>query len=96
MNPAAFTTGTVYRYSGLEYCRSFAFTSFYSHQKPPNSPIMDCSDLNSYTGAARSWHSGGVNVCYCDGSVHFISNSIDVATWQALGSRSDGVAIQLP
>jgi prepilin-type N-terminal cleavage/methylation domain-containing protein/prepilin-type processing-associated H-X9-DG protein len=94
--PTAITSGTVYRYAGLEYCRSFAWTSFYCHQKPPNSPIIDCSDLNCYTGAARSWHSGGVNVCYCDGSVHFISDSIDVTTWQYLGSIADGVPIQLP
>jgi prepilin-type processing-associated H-X9-DG protein len=93
-NPAAVTTGTVYRYAGLEYCRSFAFTSFYCHQKPPNSQIIDCSDLNCYTGAARSYHSGGVNVCFCDGSVHFISNGIDTATWQYLGSIADGVPIQ--
>jgi prepilin-type N-terminal cleavage/methylation domain-containing protein/prepilin-type processing-associated H-X9-DG protein len=94
--PSAITSGTVYRYAGLEYCRSFAFTSFYCHQKPPNSPIIDCSDLNCYTGAARSYHSGGVNVCFCDGSVHFITDAIDVATWQNLGSRADGVPIQLP
>jgi prepilin-type N-terminal cleavage/methylation domain-containing protein/prepilin-type processing-associated H-X9-DG protein len=94
--PSAITSGTVYRYAGLEYCRSFAFTSFYCHQKPPNSPIIDCSDLNCYTGAARSYHSGGVNVCFCDGSVHFITDSIDAATWQNLGSRADGVPIQLP
>src|SRR5262249_23670803 len=59
-NPATITTGTVYRYSGLQYCRSFAWTSFYAHTKAPNSPIIDCSDLNCHTGAARSWHSGGV------------------------------------
>jgi prepilin-type N-terminal cleavage/methylation domain-containing protein/prepilin-type processing-associated H-X9-DG protein len=95
-SPAAITSGTVYRYAGLEYCRSFAWTSFYCHQKPPNSPIMDCSDLNCYTGAARSYHSGGVNVCFCDGSVHFITDSIDATTWQNLGSIADGVPIQLP
>jgi prepilin-type N-terminal cleavage/methylation domain-containing protein/prepilin-type processing-associated H-X9-DG protein len=94
--PSAITSGTIYRYAGLEYCRSFAFTSFYCHQKPPNSPLIDCSDLNCYTGAARSYHSGGVNVCFCDGSVHFIADSIDMTTWQNLGSRADGAVIQLP
>jgi prepilin-type N-terminal cleavage/methylation domain-containing protein/prepilin-type processing-associated H-X9-DG protein len=94
--PTAITSGTVYRYAGLQYCRSFAWTSFYTHVKPPNSPVIDCSDLNCYTGAARSWHSGGVNVCYCDGSVHFITDSIDATTWRNLGSIADGVPIQLP
>ena len=70
--------------------------SFYSHTKVPNDPTLDCTDLNSYHGAARSYHTGGVNVCFCDGSVHFISSSIDLATWQALGSRSGGEVFQLP
>jgi prepilin-type processing-associated H-X9-DG protein len=92
--PTAITSGTVYRYAGLQYSRSFAFTSFYCHQKPPNSPIIDCTDLNCFTGAARSWHSGGVNVCFCDGSVRFIADSINLATWQNLGSIADGVPVQ--
>ena len=36
--------------------------------------------------AARSHHGGGVNACLLDGSVHFFSNQIDLATWHALGS----------
>jgi prepilin-type N-terminal cleavage/methylation domain-containing protein/prepilin-type processing-associated H-X9-DG protein len=39
---------------------------------------------------ARSWHTGGVNAVFVDGSVHFISNSIDKATWRALGTRNGG------
>lgn len=88
--PSAITTGTVYRYAGLQYHRSFAFTSFYSHIKPPNSPLIDCSDLNSHTVTARSFHQGGVNVCLCDGSVRFISDSINLQLWQYLGARADG------
>jgi hypothetical protein len=34
-----------------------------------------------------------VNVCFADGSVHFISNGISFATWQALGTRSAGEVI---
>ncbi|HZZ81503.1 MAG TPA: DUF1559 domain-containing protein [Gemmataceae bacterium] len=37
--------------------------------------------------AARSYHTGGVNVSFGDGSVRFISDSIPLGTWQALGSR---------
>jgi prepilin-type N-terminal cleavage/methylation domain-containing protein/prepilin-type processing-associated H-X9-DG protein len=95
-SPAQITSGTVFRYSGLQYCRSFAWTSFYGHLKPPNSPIIDCSDLNCHTGAARSYHSGGANVCFCDGSVRFISDTINVVTWQNMGSRADGVPIEIP
>jgi prepilin-type processing-associated H-X9-DG protein len=35
---------------------------------------------------SRSFHSGGVNVLYGDGSVIFVSDSIDGATWRAMGT----------
>jgi prepilin-type processing-associated H-X9-DG protein len=38
--------------------------------------------------AARSRHPGGVNVALCDGSVHFVSETVDRETWRALGSRN--------
>jgi prepilin-type N-terminal cleavage/methylation domain-containing protein/prepilin-type processing-associated H-X9-DG protein len=44
--------------------------------------------------AARSKHPGGVNVLMADGSVHFISNSISQATWQAMGSMDGGEVLQ--
>jgi len=40
--------------------------------------------------SARSQHTGGVNVALADGSVRFISNGINLTTWQALGSRNGG------
>ena len=38
----------------------------------------------SVATAARSRHPGGVNVCMVDGSVHFVSNNIDINVRQAL------------
>lgn len=35
---------------------------------------------------ARSMHPGGVNVVMADGSVHFVSNNIDLNIWQAASS----------
>ncbi|MCA9269202.1 MAG: DUF1559 domain-containing protein [Planctomycetales bacterium] len=40
--------------------------------------------------SARSTHSGGVSTAFCDGSVHFIPDTIDLATWRRLGSSQDG------
>lgn len=37
-----------------------------------------------------SAHESGVNVLFGDGSIHFISNSVDLATWRALGTRNGG------
>jgi prepilin-type N-terminal cleavage/methylation domain-containing protein/prepilin-type processing-associated H-X9-DG protein len=39
---------------------------------------------------ARSRHTGGVNACFCDGSVHFIPNSISEYTWGVLNAKADG------
>jgi prepilin-type N-terminal cleavage/methylation domain-containing protein/prepilin-type processing-associated H-X9-DG protein len=46
--------------------------------------------------AARSRHNLGVNVLFADGSVRWVSNSIDLALWRALGTRAGGEAISNP
>jgi len=43
--------------------------------------------------AARSKHSGGVNVAMCDGSVKFIKNSVSQPTFMALSSTRGGEVI---
>lgn len=46
----------------------------------------------SWQAQARSRHAGGVNVCFADGSVRFVSNYVDQATWFYMLSTEDGVA----
>jgi prepilin-type N-terminal cleavage/methylation domain-containing protein/prepilin-type processing-associated H-X9-DG protein len=69
----------------------------YCGSVPPNPPCTGASgSLDPNTGvysnglgmtvAARSKHPGGVNAGMCDGSVKFIKNTVDQATWRALGS----------
>jgi len=36
--------------------------------------------------SARSRHPGGVQVALMDGSVRFVSETIDIETWQAVGT----------
>jgi prepilin-type processing-associated H-X9-DG protein len=36
--------------------------------------------------SASSYHPGGVNVLFADGSVHFVKNSVSAVNWRALGS----------
>ncbi|MGE3821794.1 MAG: H-X9-DG-CTERM domain-containing protein, partial [Isosphaeraceae bacterium] len=42
---------------------------------------------------ARSHHPGGVNVLMGDGSVRFVKDAVDGATWRALGTVSGGEAL---
>ncbi len=42
---------------------------------------------------ARSFHPGGVNAALGDGSVRFISNTVDLLTYQRLGAVDDGNAV---
>jgi prepilin-type N-terminal cleavage/methylation domain-containing protein len=42
---------------------------------------------------ARSWHIGIVNSLLMDGSVHSISENIDLAIWRNLAGRNDGQVI---
>ena len=37
---------------------------------------------------ASSLHTGGVNVAMADGSVRFVSDSIDRSVWRAIGTRN--------
>jgi prepilin-type N-terminal cleavage/methylation domain-containing protein/prepilin-type processing-associated H-X9-DG protein len=63
----------------------------YCDPNPPNPPA-NCTGINTADGyairvfAARSRHSGGVNVSFCDGSGRFVSDRVDPTTWQALGT----------
>jgi prepilin-type N-terminal cleavage/methylation domain-containing protein/prepilin-type processing-associated H-X9-DG protein len=76
--------------------------SMYNHIRPPNDTSgPDCRggephstknvalwSVLSHNVTAHSRHAGGVHALFCDGHIHFISNSINLATWQALGSRN--------
>jgi prepilin-type N-terminal cleavage/methylation domain-containing protein/prepilin-type processing-associated H-X9-DG protein len=42
---------------------------------------------------ADSFHPGGVNTLFADGSVKFIKNSVNRNTWWALGTKSNGEVI---
>jgi prepilin-type N-terminal cleavage/methylation domain-containing protein/prepilin-type processing-associated H-X9-DG protein len=53
-------------------------------------PLMPVTTAGDQYSAARSRHAGGVNVTLCDGSVRFVSNSIALDTWKALGTMNGG------
>ena len=68
------------------------FTNFREGRTPPGSPAP-----RTYAAVtSRSYHEGGVNVTMMDGSVHFITDSIDLQLWQALSTRKGKEIVQLP
>ena len=42
---------------------------------------------------ANSFHTNGVNLALCDGSVRFVSYGISISTWRALGTMCGGEVI---
>jgi prepilin-type N-terminal cleavage/methylation domain-containing protein/prepilin-type processing-associated H-X9-DG protein len=42
---------------------------------------------------AQSYHSGGVNVCFLDGSVKFIKDSVSPQTWGSLATKGGGEVV---
>ncbi len=71
----------------------------YNHYYLPNQNVPDCigvsiggSPATQYTPygwrAARSRHSGGVNMLFADGSVQFILDSVEAAIWNAWSTRN--------
>jgi hypothetical protein len=67
---------------------------------PPNSPYPYCqfetgdSDTDSGTIVGlTSYHPGGANVCFLEGSVRFLKSSIAYTALWALGSRNQGEVV---
>ena len=52
--------------------------------------------LEPALNAFGSLHSGGVNFAFGDGSVRFLTSSIDLVTLQALSTRAKGEVVTLP
>jgi prepilin-type N-terminal cleavage/methylation domain-containing protein/prepilin-type processing-associated H-X9-DG protein len=68
--------------------------AIYNHYLLPNDPQPDCfhAHIRGWK-AARSAHSGGVNLALCDGSVRFVKNSIASNVWRAVATRAGNEAI---
>ena len=66
-----------------------------STQYPWNSCFVYGHGLTNYDtfANATSYHSGGCNVAFVDGSVHFIKSSINMRLWWALGTRKGGEVV---
>lgn len=84
---------------GSDYSNGWPFAAYsstmYNHMAPPNWKGQDCGSWSAIPDtpgehaivSARSSHSGGVLVCYADGHTQFVSDTIELMTWRALGTR---------
>ena len=64
----------------------------YNHYLLPNDTRWDCSNASHNPGfiAARSQHTGGVNVLLGDGAVRFIADGVNPDNWRRLATRAGG------
>jgi len=62
-----------------------------SSQPENNRPcVRGSANYLDNTSAARSMHVGGVFALLVDNSVHFVSENVDLGTWQRLAAMMDG------
>jgi prepilin-type processing-associated H-X9-DG protein len=76
--------------AGGEWLSDDSTGTAYTHVAPPNTTNCVWLDNLTFAVTASSGHTNGVNLLLCDGSVHFVTNSINLSTWRALGTRSGG------
>jgi prepilin-type processing-associated H-X9-DG protein len=76
--------GGVWAYGYIGYNWGTTFHPFNKH---------DFADVSTVFGAFRSEHAGGANFGMTDGSVRFIRDGIDAATYNALATRAGGEII---
>ena len=65
--------------------------------RQPNQGNLDANAPNNEGSAttASSFHPGGVNLCFVDGSVRFVHETIDLPLWRAYGTRQGGELMEL-
>lgn len=101
--PSSFNFNSMGRWlEGSDFSNGWPFgfysSTMYNHVATPNWRARDCGNWSAIPDApgehaiisARSFHRGGVNTCFGDGSVRFFSDSTDLQLWRAMGTRDTG------
>jgi prepilin-type N-terminal cleavage/methylation domain-containing protein/prepilin-type processing-associated H-X9-DG protein len=78
---------------------AYGGTMIYSHTNLPNRYSCAYSDVGQDNRAtitlvnASSWHPGGINVLFMDGSVRFVKSSVGWQAWYAIATPSNDEAV---
>jgi prepilin-type N-terminal cleavage/methylation domain-containing protein/prepilin-type processing-associated H-X9-DG protein len=89
LNPDFYATGVCYGDDQNPYNGDDRDIVRFTGGRPP---MQDTPGL-LYSWRFGSAHSGGCNMAFCDGSVHTVNYSIDLAVHEWLGNRRDGRTI---
>ncbi|MDV6034187.1 MAG: DUF1559 domain-containing protein [Phycisphaera sp. RhM] len=81
---------------GASWIRGVPYATVINGYMTPNFRIPDVGMHGRGFYASRSHHTGGSHHAMLDGSVHFITNSVDRQTYHALFSRDGHETVQLP
>ncbi len=83
-------------YRGFGWIAGKTTASTFSAYLPPNAVAADAVAHGIGFIGARSHHPGGANALMGDGSVRFIQETINLATWRAVATRSGNEVVSLP
>jgi prepilin-type processing-associated H-X9-DG protein len=75
---------------------------FYPHSWCINRPernqpcVIGSTNGSDHTAGSRSRHPGGVHVAMGDGAVRFVSDSVSLTVWQAMGTIAGAEPVEFP
>lgn len=95
LNDSEYGTATGWRGArGQSWIQPDLASTVFNTFQTPNSHKPDCFAQGNGWYGARGFFPGSVSACLFDGSVRFVSNSITLESWRALGSRAGGKVVQ--
>ncbi|QDT36909.1 DUF1559 domain-containing protein [Stratiformator vulcanicus] len=75
---------------GGSWIRGLGYFVYVTGFRGPNSPEPDVANHGNGLVTPRSYHTGGANLALADGSVRFVSDSVDLETFRNAFARDDG------
>ncbi len=79
---------------GAPWIRGYHSTTTYYHVNVPNGRSCMYPSSRIMTTASSN-HTGGVNVAMMDGSTKFVSQTVDLTAWRAVGTRDGGEVVNM-